>query len=192
MAIMVVLAGLFAFNFWEPLADLLEPGFRGTFLAGTEDLLTLTILFCLAIGLMRWGTNYLSPHMIEYHGAVQRMGAGVIGIGTGYLVAGFLLCVVETLPLDEHFLGFETRTGPEAGMRNIFPSDRVWLAMMRKAGAYPLHSTQEHEDDDPVERYLTFDRYGTFELRYARYRRHTEVRGPLPYAGEFDPSVRNR
>ena len=30
-----------------------------------------------------------------------------IGAITGYLVAGFLFCMVQTLPLSEKFLGFE-------------------------------------------------------------------------------------
>src|SRR5581483_384441 len=106
MLIMVVLAGVVAFNFWEPLANLLDPTFQGTFLAGTEDLIALTALFCLALGLLRWGVNTLAPAMIDYHGAVQLAGAGVVGMVTGYLVSGFLVCALQTLPLDENFLGF--------------------------------------------------------------------------------------
>jgi hypothetical protein len=35
------------------------------------------------------------------------------------------------------------------------------------------------------DRYVTFDKYGNFELRYARYRRYGDNRGPMPYLGEF-------
>jgi hypothetical protein len=189
MLIQVVLAGLVAFNFWEPLASALEPLFQGNFLAGTEDLLALTGLFCLVLGPLRWATNYVAPQMIDYHGSVQLIGAGIVGMVTGYLVSGFLLCAVETLPLDEHFLGFEPRAKDESGLRSLFPADRVWLALMRHAGAYPLHYTEDNSElDYPYDRYRTFDREGSFELRYLRYRRHTELRGPLPYGGEFDRS----
>jgi hypothetical protein len=190
MAIMVVLAGLVAFNFWEPVADVLEPAVRGTFLSGTEDLLTLACLFCLALGLMRFGANYISPQMIEYHGAVQRVGAGVIGMATGYLVSGFILCMLETLPLHEQFLGFEPRVQGESGLRSILPSDRVWLALMRHAGAYPLNSTEDSpEQPYAYDRFRTFDRDATFELRYQRYRRYGDQRGALPYLGELDRAI---
>ncbi len=190
MCIQIILAGVVAFNFWEPIADLLDPMFQGTFMAGTEDLLALTGLFALALGLLRWGTNTLAPQMIDYHGMVQLIGGGIIGLVAGYLVSGFLLCVLQTLPLDEQFLGFAPRTKEESAMRSIFPADRVWLALMRHAGAYPLNNTEDRTDTDfPYDRYRTFDRDGTFELRYLRYRRYTATRGPMPYSGEFDKAI---
>ena len=39
------------------------------------------------------------------------------------------------------------------------------------------------------DRYVTFDKYGSFEMRYARYRRYGDNREPLPYLGEFDQQV---
>jgi hypothetical protein len=59
---------------------------------------------------------------------------------------------------------------------------------MRHAGAYPLSGTEERPEEDlVVDRTSTFDRNGTFELRYARYRRHSEKRPqPATYQGEFD------
>ncbi len=193
MVIMIMLAGLFAFNFWEPIANVLDPSFQGSFMAGTEDLLVLTALFCLSLGIMRWCTNTLAPVMIEYHGYVQLIGAGIVGMFAGYLTAGFLLCAVQTLPLDERFLGYEPRTPQESGLRRLMPPDRVWLALMRHAGAYPLASLEDEPDKDtPYERFRTFDRAGSYELRYRRHRRHSEAREPLPYGGEFDREVHRR
>ena len=58
---------------------------------------------------------------------------------------------------------------------------------MRHAGA---NSFAWHEDEPDeaqrVDRFATFDRHGTFELRYQRYRRTREDRGAMPYLGEFD------
>ena len=34
--------------------------------------------------------------------------------------------------------------------------------------------------------------FQTFELRYQRYRRNTDSRGPLPYYGEFDKELYGR
>jgi hypothetical protein len=57
------------------------------------------------------------------------------------------------------------------------PSDRVWLALMHRAGLYAFANDTE-----------TFDPHGTFELRYARYRR-IDSSHPLQYYGEFDREV---
>ena len=46
----VFISGLVAFDFWEPIADQLEPSFRGTFLQGYEDALALVLLFTVTLG----------------------------------------------------------------------------------------------------------------------------------------------
>ena len=64
---------------------------------------------------------------------------------------------------------------------------------MRHAGAYPLAWTEDNEDaESAFDRWATFDREGTYELRYARYRRFTEKRQPLTYQGEFERQLGKR
>ncbi len=53
MTVNVVLSGLVAFAFFEPLAGVLGPMFAGSFLAGYEDALCLIFLFALSLGLLR-------------------------------------------------------------------------------------------------------------------------------------------
>ena len=172
MAVNVVLAGLVAFASWEPLADRIEPHLAGTFLAGYEDGLCLVALFCLALGLLRLATHFLVPRLPAYPVAVQRGGAVGFGLATGYLVAGFLLCVFQTLPWQENFLFFDDPADPGTAVRQVLPPDRAWLALMRQAGAYPFADT--------------------FELRYARYRRHPHGGEPQPYRGEMDRERQRR
>lgn len=183
LLISVLLSGLLAFNFWEPLADLVEPYTQGTMVSGCEDLILLVLIFSVALALFRLAINtYLAPDLIDQHGMLQFFGAAGVGLITGYLVAGFLLCAVQTLPLDDHFLDFETRAPQEAPLRSFLPPDRVWLSLMRHAATYPLNSKEENPDADTMhDRFATFDRHGTFELRYQRYRRNS-----MPYFGEFD------
>jgi Colicin V production protein len=177
----VFLAGLIAFNFWEPLADLLEPAFARSFFAGYEDALCLVILFSITLGLLRLATNSLSFAAIYFHPLLQRIGGAFFGLASGYLLSGFLLCVFQTLPWHERFMGFQPEYDPkEPGLRQSLPPDRVWLALMHRAGLGPFA-----RGDNP-----TFDPEATFELRYARYRRYGDGRGPLPYHGEFDKEVR--
>jgi hypothetical protein len=184
MAVNVLLAGLVAFNFFEPLANLLEPMLADTFFAGLEDWICLVGLFAVALLLLRTLTNAVLPADPELPAALQQGGAVLFGLVTGYLTAGFLACVLQTLPWHENFLGFDPRVDPEgqgAGVRRLLPPDRVWLAMMRRASTAAF----SHADS------AGFDEYGSFELRYLRHRRWGDSRDPTPYGGDDRPVDRD-
>jgi hypothetical protein len=190
----VFIAGLIAFNFWEPLADLLDKPMSTTFLKGYEDAFVLVGLFVLSLGLLRLVTNSLDPVVVDYPPVAQQFGGVLFGFLTGYLACGFLVCVLQTLPWHQHFMSFEWRASErESGFKRYFPPDRVWLALMRRAGAYPLANREDRQagkagEDSPYDRYETFDKYGTFELRYQRYRRYDKSGKPprTEYDGAFD------
>ena len=182
----VVLAGVLTFYFWEPLADVLGDLFAGGMLAGYEDALVLTVLFSCFVIMLRMAVNKLVPQAVYFPGYEQQVGGSLFGLVSGYLVAGFLLCVLQTLPWHENFLTFAPRSDGETALRSYLPPDRVWLALMRHAGAVPLAWKVERDDENPFDRYGTFDGAGTFELRYLRYRRHGDKREALPYEGELD------
>src|SRR5262245_50393455 len=80
MAVNVLLAGLIAFNFFEPIAAELDPTLSGSFLHGYEDSLCLVALFSLTLAFLRWATNALIHTTIEYHPALQQGGAVLFGI----------------------------------------------------------------------------------------------------------------
>lgn len=189
MLMFVFVAGLVSFGFWEPLADLLDLAFQQNLrtLAGCEDFVVLMVLFCLTLFLLRLAYQYLAPEMIDEHGVLQHFGGAAIGLIMGYLLSGFLICAVQTLPLDERFMDFDPPSSTEAGWRRIFPADRVWLAQMRHASTMPF--SWKEDKNDPAGGPVTFDREATFELRYMRYRRSTESRPPLTYNGEFDREI---
>jgi len=193
MFVNVCLAGAVTFNFWEPLADLLDPLLAGSFLAGFEDFLVMMVLFSITLGLLRLAANSLSSIEVEYPPAVGQGGGVFFGLLTGYLLAGFLVAALETLPWHENFIHFEPRTENESSLRSFFPPDRVWLALMRRAGAYPLSNREVEEPPDEAESnydyYQTFDREATYELRYLRYRRYGDNRERLQYQGEFDQQL---
>jgi hypothetical protein len=170
MACNVVLAGLMAFNFFEPIATELGPMFEGSFLQGYEDALCLVVLFSATLGLLRWATNALANSRVTYHTVVDQGGALLVGLITGYLTAGFLVCVLQTLPWQRNFMGFEARVNPSPGLRRVLPPDRVWLAMMHRASMTSFSS-------DPTSE---FDPDGSFELRYEDKRRYPEAPAPSP------------
>src|SRR5579885_3154258 len=75
----VLVAGLLAFNFWEPLANLLEPFLAGSFMEDTEDALALMAIFLPALMLLRWATNSMAATHMEYPPILYRGGAVVFG-----------------------------------------------------------------------------------------------------------------
>jgi hypothetical protein len=91
------------------------------------------------------------------------------------------------------FFDAEYKTGPENAARHILPPDRVWLFLMQRASAYSFANMEDKAGAvSPFDRYLTFDKYATFELRYARYRRYSDSGTRLSYNGEFDDELRRK
>jgi hypothetical protein len=175
----VVLAGLLAFNFWEPIAAALQPSFMGNFLEGTEDAIALMLLFCPTLMFLRWLTNSLSRTHMEFPTILYRGGSVLCGLLAGYFLSGFLLCVYQTLPVQQNFLGFDVyEPGKASPLRQVLPPDLVWLSMMHRLSGGGLASSEP----------TLFDRQGNFELRYERYRRLDSQGGaPLTYKGELEP-----
>jgi hypothetical protein len=168
MFVNVLLAGLVAFNFFEPIAGELDSILSDSFLHGFEDSLALVILFSLTLVFLRWAANALIHTIIVYDAIVQQGGSALFGAMTGYLVAGFLICVAQTLPLDEHFMHFEAQVDPTsagAKLRRILPPDHVWLALMHSAGGEKGPFDWDGSQFDPD---------GSFEMRYAQERRVSE------------------
>ncbi len=169
MAVNILLAGLIAFNFFEWLAEQLDGMLADSFLHRYEDSFCLVALFCLTLAFLRWASNELIHAVLDYHPAVQQGGAVLFGLMAGYLVAGFMLCVAQALPMDEHFMNFEARIDPEsrgAKLRRVMPPDRVWLALMHRASKETFVWGEES---------VPFDADGSFELRY-RERRAAEAK----------------
>ncbi len=203
----VLISGVVAFNFWEPLANALEPGFENSFFKGYEDLICLVLLFCISFGLIRFAYDKMTVNLIDHYPIVQQFGGAFFGLLSGYLISGFLIAVLQTLPWHENFMGFEPRNKRESTQRSIFPPDRVWLATMRRAGAYTFASSYYENLSSGAEKgskakaassnsrydhYRTFDRQGSFEIRYLRYRRYNDERGPIPYLGEFEEELKSK
>ena len=182
----VIIAGLITFNFYEPLANLLDTVFAKSFMAGVEDYLVMVTLFCGTLALLRVAANNLANRTIEFPAALNQIGGAGVGLITGYLASGFIVCLLQTIPWHQNFLEFSPRAADEGGLRRLLPADRVWLSLMRHAGAASLSRGPIHpEQESGYDRFNTFDAGGTFELRYFRYRRYSDQRGPINYLGEL-------
>jgi hypothetical protein len=179
MLVNVFIAGLVAFNFWEPIAAELDQSLHGTFVEGYEDWICMIGLFCVTLTVLRLITNVIAANEPEVQPIVQQGGAAVCGALTGYLTAGFIICAMQTLPLSADFLGFNSKVEYVSGVRRFLPSDRVWLALMQRGSLGPLST-----DGDG------FDPRGYFELGYQRHRRYSAGSDPKRYRGEDIPISR--
>jgi hypothetical protein len=177
----VFIAGLVAFNLYEPLANSLEEKFVGTILDHYEDATSLFILFLATLGGLRWVTNNFAPGEIDLNALAQQVGACALSVLTGYLVAGFLICMLQTLPWGQNFMGFSAQVqNPPVPIRAMLPPDRIWLALMHRAGNGPFSKKPEEAVEGEPIKYHTFDPEGTFELRYEQKRRVKEQDTPAP------------
>jgi hypothetical protein len=191
MTVNVFLSGLIAFNFFEPLADIVDLLFYDTLLAGYEDALCMVAIFSLSLAFFRWATNSMASSDLEYHPGMVRGGGVFFGLVTGYLTTGFLLCVLQTLPWHQNFMFFEYEVEVAKPFRRVMPPDRVWLALVNRASSVSFarakpDETETHVAGAPVPSY-EFDPDGSFEIRYARFRRYDNNGKTRAYNGECNP-----
>ncbi len=163
-----LLAGVLTFNFWPPLADLLEDELAGSPLQNYEDAIALTVLFVVLLGVLRIAVVYLVPEPMGFSEGWNRFGGLAFGVLTGYLVAGFLICVLQTLPLPVKFMGFEPRDNA-IEISGPLPANRGFIRLMYRGATVAFGA------DDPAVQ--VFER---FEKAFADHRRYTSERDPLP------------
>ena len=96
-------------------------------------------------------------------------------------------------------MGFEPKyEAGTQGLRRIMPPDRVWLALMYRAGAFAFATSDEDASasdngsafEKAYAKHYTFDRKATFEMRYARFRRYGDHRNADAYLGQLDDDLR--
>jgi hypothetical protein len=168
----VLIAGFVAFCLFEPLAGWL--GGLSDAVDAYADALCITVLFLLSFLALRFITAYVAPKDLEFPEWPRRIGGGLFGLMTGYVIAGIFICLLQTLPLREKFLGYDAKQSLGLG-----GPDRVWLATMHRASGQVFRQWERK----------WFDADGSFIPRYARYRRLAEEKNePQRNRGEF-PSV---
>ena len=122
----VLLAGLLAMNFFEPLANILD-GLLGLAWKNYSDIVALVGLFTGFIFALRLGAEQLSPTFIQVNPTFDQVGRWVFGVLTGYLTMAILLTALHTAPLPREFLGFKAERANFFGMA----PDRQWLGFVQ-------------------------------------------------------------
>ncbi len=170
----LLLAMMLAFNYFEPVAtmlDDLEPSF--TYL---WDFIALWGLFAIAFGLLRVITDMLSRTRVAFDFWVEMVGRSITAIWIAWLFVGFTIATMHSAPLSESPLGFQ-RT-PQSGNFLGMAPDRLWLGFMqsRSRGALsrgesdPAQLNRYSRAEDKNAQVRVFDPDSRFILKYHQRR----------------------
>jgi hypothetical protein len=123
----VIISGLLAMNFFEPLAGFLASNISQSS-DGRWDMIALVGLFIVFVTLFRLATDQLIVTYIQVHPLLHQIGSWGGGVLTGYVTMAFLLTALHTAPLPKDYWGLfyaerERRSGP---LSNFGP-DYQWL-----------------------------------------------------------------
>lgn len=121
----VLLAGLLAMNFFEPLAGFLDglaPAYKSYM-----DIIALLGLFIGMAFALRMGSEHLAPVYIGLPSTLDQVGKWAFGAATGYLTMAILLAALHTAPFPREFMGFKPERNNFFGMA----PDRQWLGFVQ-------------------------------------------------------------
>src|SRR3954462_12723945 len=121
----VLFGGLIAFNFYEPLARLIDSTGIGW---GFSDTLCLLGLLIISPFLLRLVPQSLAPAMVRFPPPVYHLGRLFFGLAGAVVTVAILLVAFETAPVHKKIFGvIDFNTKPPFGMG----LDRKWLAFFQ-------------------------------------------------------------
>jgi len=175
----VILAGLLAMNYFEPLAGLLiRLSNHATMTEQYSRFACLVGLFLLAVILLRGVTNRLLPESPKLPAVAEQAGRWSLGLLTGCVTAMFLLTAVHTFPGPRDFWGYfppepEKRPGPVMRRAPEF----YWLGYTQYVSEEVFAVGESGPVFDGRQRTIgdTRGRWVSFPLRYAQWRRKMET-----------------
>jgi hypothetical protein len=147
----VILAGLLATNFFEPVARLLDDLLPScTFF---WDFLSLWLLFAGIMAVLRLLTDQASKFRVRFPTIFDRVGSWALASCIGWVMVCFSFMTLHTAPLPRNFLygAFQ----PEQRMVLGLAPDRMWLGFARYESWGPFCGGATREDifdpqpDDP-------------------------------------------
>jgi hypothetical protein len=168
----VVFAGLIAFNFYEPLAQLLAENV--TFLSGFADTLCLLGLFIVAVTILRLTTETLAPAMVRFPAPLYQLGRLFFGLACATLTVAILLLGFETAPVHKKIFGvidYKAMVPFKLGI------EREWLAFFQYTTGQ-IFVTHSPDSRDP---FLQYGDAKVFDPRAEWLLNHQEAR---PYGDE--------
>ena len=153
----VMLSGLLAFNYFEPLASKLTetwPSFMFIW-----DFLCLWMIFIASMVVLRTLTDTLSTVKVRFRRPVDLAGGIIAGLLASWLVVCFTLASLHTAPLAANFMRGDFK--PEERMLFGTAPDRQWLAFASVQSRRALSRGEEFNPSHFGTRY--YERRAEFE-----------------------------
>jgi hypothetical protein len=138
----VLFAGIVAFNFYEPLATLVESSTGINW--GFTDTSCLLTLFIVTLVMLRLVTETLSPTMVRFPNPVYQVGRVVFGLATSLVTVAILLLAFETAPVHKKVFGIiDYKTRVPFGLA----LDHQWLGFFQYTTGmiFANRSPQRHD-----------------------------------------------
>jgi hypothetical protein len=155
----VLLAGLIATNYFEPVADFFdkqEPSFTYIW-----DFLAIWLVFCLAMIFLRFVTDFVSRIKVKFFMPVDRAGGIIMALWISWIMVCFATATLHTAPLARNFLWEAFQPKPNSRMFFNVGPDQVWLGWVHRESGGPLSRLGGISQFDPS---------GEFILKYGNRR----------------------
>jgi hypothetical protein len=98
----VLFGGLIAFNFYEPLARLIDSTGIGW---GFSDTLSLLGIFCVAVLLLRMTTETIAPAMVRFPAPIYHGGRLFFALATSLVTMAILILAFHVAPVHKRIFG---------------------------------------------------------------------------------------
>jgi len=137
----VIISGLLAMNFFEPLAAFLSSNVSQSW-DGRWDMIALIGLFVVFVTIFRLLTDQLITTYIQVHPLLHQIGSWGGGVLTGYVTMAFLLTALHTAPLPKDYWGyFYAERDRRSGPLSHFGPDYQWLGFTQHVTEKPFAKT---------------------------------------------------
>jgi hypothetical protein len=173
----ILFAGMIAFNFYEPLAVLLDRTGIGW---GFSDTLCFLVLFGVALVGFRLTTETLAPAMVRFPTPIYHAGRLIFGLGGALLTVAILLIGYECAPVHKKlFRAYTYESKPPFGLG----LDHQWLGFFQHetGGAFVRYNAGA---PDPFRTYGQGRNINLFDPRGEWLINHQNAR---PYGTETVP-----
>jgi len=188
-AIICIISGLLAMNFFEPMAEMLQGALPASF-SNWADTVALIGIYAVVVTLMRLAVERLAPGFPDAKKPMFEGGRWLGAFIAGYVTMAFLLTALHTAPVPRNYMGF---TPERANLFEIVAPDRQWLGFTQYASEKSLRKWGRPNIFDGPQMTLGSSAnqvWPSFPIRYAT-RRENLTAGATPTTMPPPPPLEN-
>jgi uncharacterized membrane protein required for colicin V production len=137
-------ASLIAFNFYEPVAQLIVDNVSNATVGSFADSVSMMLLFVVSLLLLRLATESLAPAMVRFPTPVYHIGRAIFGLGGAVITTAILLLGFQASPVQKKMLGVMDYKYTPMYKERI---DRDFLAFFQYTSGYTFARNGAGEPD---------------------------------------------